>query len=218
MCGAPPVRDPAPQGALRPLPRPSRHRYGGGLVSNSVRRNVGAKVKCRVPCQGTASQREVNPPGRCRSSLHVEPGREALAVSYRASLHAPACLPSDHEWHGTGWQLIPFAGVRRVPVSDLAPAPERVSAPLQAKFANELDPEFHQAPTASTSMIAGARLIAVRTHGNARQGCVPCQESGWGPATAPLAGRGRPKQVPRRGSALGGIAGDAAMISWGPPC
>ena len=33
-----------------------------------------AKPKCRAPCQGTAPQRGVDPPGNCRSSQYVEFG------------------------------------------------------------------------------------------------------------------------------------------------
>ena len=37
-----------------------------------VSRFVRAKLKCRAPCQGTAPQRGVIPPGNCRSSRYVE--------------------------------------------------------------------------------------------------------------------------------------------------
>ena len=65
------TRSAKPVSKLQATGRPKANR-GSSLDWKIL--HVGAKLKYRAPCEGTAPQREVDPPSNCRSSRYVEFG------------------------------------------------------------------------------------------------------------------------------------------------
>ena len=126
--------------------------------------------------------------GRRPTRRPWQPSKAYLRSSRLAPPPVPARSPPDQARHGLGWQLIPSAGVRTIPVGDLAPASVDASAPRQAKLANELDLEVNRALTASISVISGARPIAVCGRGSVRQGAFRAQSGEGDPRSRRLLG------------------------------